>query len=79
VRRFRHMARGTTYQMIGRARMQVSDAKLTTSSLLGKREIDLSQFFERISFVVYRAEVDDTLWVRPESEFFDGRFEEIKS
>lgn len=31
---------------------------------------------EKQSYAVYRGE-DDELWVRPEAEFLDGRFEEM--
>lgn len=34
----------------------------------GRIEADLSEV------VIYRAEKDGTVWVRPKDEFFDGRF-----
>jgi hypothetical protein len=37
----------------------------------GVLEADLSEV------VVYRAHKDGTVWVRPASEFYDGRFENV--
>lgn len=41
-------------------------------------DYSVAEQLEKRSFVVYRSLHDNTLWVRPESEFFDGRFKEIE-
>lgn len=61
---YRHVKRGSTYELLGRARMQIGTG-------------DTADALEQRSFVVYRALRDNTLWVRPESEFFDGRFVKV--
>lgn len=53
--------RRSLYEIVGLAAMQIA----THPEL------------EKQSYVVYRALEDDTLWVRPEAEFLDGRFEEM--
>ena len=60
-RRFRHLARGTTYVEVGEARLQ-------QSGQFGPCEGD--------AITVYRGE-DGQLWARASSEFHDGRFEEL--
>jgi hypothetical protein len=61
MRLFRHRVRGTTYHIVGYATGQFSGPD---------NHLDMT------TFVVYRG-ADGHLWVRPEQEFFDGRFEEI--
>lgn len=68
-RRWRHVKRGTTYVELGRAEGQ---------SAAEERIVNQMDFrVEGQRFVCYRSEDDDSLWVRPEAEFMDGRFEEI--
>lgn len=77
MRHFRHKRRGTEYHLMGRARLQIG---IDTLYGYENDRTDASRVvanLERMTFVVYRSLKDDTLWVRPESEFFDGRFEEI--
>ena len=59
--RWRHKKRRTIYEEIGRAKLQASD---------------VGGFSDHQLMVVYRGE-DGQLWVRPEDEFEDGRFERL--
>lgn len=73
----RHVKRGTTYTVEDRAKMQIgyqtvyNSRKFTVSGC-----IEIPQYLESITLIAYRCEQDDTLWVRPETEFTDGRFVE---
>lgn len=60
--RYRHKKRGTIYVEIGRAKLQAADP---------------GGFSDDFPMVVYRSEADGSLWVRPEDEFDDGRFEPV--
>jgi hypothetical protein len=60
--RWRHKKRGSTYIEIGRGKLQSNDP-----TGLGDMQ----------PMVVYRSEADGSLWVRPEDEFDDGRFEAL--
>lgn len=71
-----------TYVLDGRAKMQISATTLfqDLGDVLGRAGAEaVSRYLERIELVRYRAVTDDSSWVRPESEFFDGRFTEVKS
>jgi hypothetical protein len=57
--RYRHKVRGTTYRVLYEA------AK--ASSIIAA--------LDEMTMVVYQGEEDGLVWVRPTSEFFDGRFE----
>lgn len=70
MRRVRHKKRGSTYEVLGEAELQIS-VKLPQDH--GGR---LAEEGDRIT--VYRGE-DGRLWARFTDEFEDGRFEEIKS
>lgn len=61
--RWRHKKRGSIYIEIGRAKLQAAD----TGGMADNQPM-----------VVYRGE-DGQLWVRPEDEFEDGRFERVDS
>jgi hypothetical protein len=71
---YRHVKRGTTYEVLGRAKMQIGFKNLVMHCPLA--EVDrVCEQLEKISYVVYRSTGDDTaIWVRPETEFCDGRF-----
>jgi hypothetical protein len=78
MRRFKHKKRGTTYEMLGLAKMQISADTLYGYENDRRDAGRMTNNLETMSFVVYRSLHDDTLWVRPEREFFDGRFQEIE-
>ena len=60
--RYRHKIRGTTYRVL-------FEAAKARSSIVA---------LENMTMVVYQAEADGLVWVRPALEFFDGRFEKIE-
>ena len=71
--RYLHKRRGAWYEVLGLAKMQIG-ASTFAHKLDGHEDVACS-VLEKKSLVVYRSLDDDTLWVRPESEFLDGRFE----
>lgn len=62
--RYRHKKRGTTYQMIGVAELQVSFPPDPAEGAL---------------LVIYQSEHDGKMWARRETEFMDGRFQRLPS
>lgn len=60
--RYRHKKRGTVYEVIGEAELQVANTRYTPG--------------EGDFLVVYRGE-DGKLWARWDEEFHDGRFEAL--
>lgn len=60
--RYRHKKRGTTYEVVGVAELQVALPPDPT---------------EGAKLVVYRCEADGRLWARRQTEFLDGRFERL--
>jgi len=63
---YRHKKRGTTYRILHGAVMQHSYAENDGPSLDG------------VAVIVYQdVQEPHKVWVRPGSEFFDGRFEKV--
>ncbi len=60
---WKHKVRRTQYSVLGLAALQASD---------------LSKLKDGASMVVYVSKTDGSMWIRAESEFGDGRFEEVK-
>lgn len=59
--RYRHVKRGTVYELVGRASLQNANQAMLA---------------EAACLVIYRGD-DGNLWAREESEFNDGRFEPL--
>ena len=71
---WRHNKRDFTYEVIfDRASMQCSTADQIAPGLGNKIE----DYFEEDHFIVYRSDVTGHIYVRPRSEFLDGRFERL--
>ena len=75
---YRHVRRGSTYEVVGRARMQIGWETVARVARTDSRPAVTAGALEKLTFVVYReTDHDGQLWIRPESEFIDGRFEEV--
>lgn len=70
---YRHLKRGTLYEVVGRARMQIGPEQLPQIKKLNVAQA-ACRCLERKTYVVYRSLDDGRLYVRPEQEFLDGRF-----
>jgi hypothetical protein len=75
---YKHRKRGSYYELLGHAKMQIGEETLSGHVTTQADTLSLVAVLERKLFVVYRAVKDDSLWVRPETEFFDGRFEAVR-
>jgi hypothetical protein len=70
--------RGSIYEIVGLAKMQISASTINFIDPFLEIGDEVAEDLESITFVVYRSLTDDTLWVRPESEFKDDRFVEFQ-
>jgi hypothetical protein len=88
--RVRHLKRESTYMVLGRQKIQISPETLERLFQSHWREtrpgkvvssseaiVAVCEILEKLTFIIYCADEDDAKWARPESEFVDGRFEEI--
>lgn len=75
--RVRHIKRGSTYMVTGRAKIQISARTLAQSDFHAHNFESVCQRLEMITFITYVCDADNAIWARPESEFCDGRFEEV--
>jgi hypothetical protein len=67
--------------VLGRQKIQISPGTLERimANIPGKITLSaVCEALERITFIIYCADEDNAKWARPESEFVDGRFEEIE-
>jgi hypothetical protein len=80
--RVRHRARKSTYMVLGRQKIQISpetlERAISKNPMFGSTTEQVCHALEKLTFITYCADKDNTKWARPESEFVDGRFEEIE-
>lgn len=85
-RRFRHLKRGSTYSVVSIEFVEIwsaesdgGDRGTAWCSAIGERAKVQGQIASRSRAVFYRADGDGALWARSYDDFFDGRFEELRS
>ena len=49
----------------------------TTYTVMGRATLQAEGPLDNTKVVIYQSNIDGSMWVRPEAEFFDGRFEHI--
>jgi len=74
---YRHKKRGTVYEIISFGKLQASDLFKQGYDDVWRtynyKQVDM------IDVVIYRnVEGEEEVWVRPKSEFYDGRFEAVE-
>lgn len=74
---YRHKKRGTVYEIVAFGKLQASDLFKQGYDHVWRtynyRQVDMTDV------VIYRnIEDKDEVWVRPKSEFYDGRFEAVE-
>jgi hypothetical protein len=48
-----------------------------TYTEMGRATFQMAGINDDMKVVIYQSNMDGAMWVRPESEFFDGRFERV--
>jgi hypothetical protein len=78
-RRYKHLKRGTKYDVDGRAKMQISgDTLMNLLPWIGWEEAKLvAEALEAMTFISYQSVDDQSIYFRPEKEFMDGRFKDV--
>jgi hypothetical protein len=71
-----HKKRGTKYVLLGFGKFQASNLYFKVFDDVWLT--DAFRSLDMIEVAIYRSLDDDELWVRPKSEFNDGRFELVE-
>lgn len=76
---YRHKKTGRLYEAEGLMKLQIGKETLCriVPGLQVEYAAQICAALERVSFISYSAQEDDSICGRPETEFLDGRFEDV--